>query len=182
MLWASILRGRCGLKTFILLIGRLDLSADWCQYPPHYVNRVLVPSLAGCRNVIALKLGCPSDGTVTLIECWYILRAMQQLECLEISYLHVNTEFLTSQLKIIEHLQPQTCLPNLKDLGLRNSFWVSQEGFPLSRFFGTSVAYLKFHWDMGSFPRLEKLNFMIYDNNVDSHAASTWWETQIRHR
>ncbi|KAI0643856.1 hypothetical protein C8Q79DRAFT_158303 [Trametes meyenii] len=108
-------------------------------YPPHFMNRVLMPLLPSCRNITCLYMG----GKNPLITYWHIFRAMPQLKTLCLfTYDSDYNRFQPQQIELVGQMWPKVCLQNLESLNLGDPVWSSQEGLPLSRLFRTSVTNL----------------------------------------
>ncbi|KAI0643852.1 hypothetical protein C8Q79DRAFT_158134 [Trametes meyenii] len=238
----------------------------------HIIDEVLVPSLSRCRNITSLSMG----GNEPLTTYWHIFRAMPQLTILWLETYDDYERFQLQQIEwVVGQMWPKVCLQNLEKLSLQDTVWSSQDGLPLSRFFGTSVTNLtlkvdhrplsdnmvqflsslnslhsltlrdpivvhqieghytrpfaqalssvqhsilqsfelslqlnlnpvRLHklpgygvisyrrtkadfldWifaDVKPFQRLRSLRFVLNDHSADEHAASTWWESQIRNK
>ncbi|KAI0672419.1 hypothetical protein C8Q78DRAFT_748444 [Trametes maxima] len=108
-------------------------------------GRVLVPSLSSCRSITSLVMRTGHDQAVTLIQYWYILRAVPQLKRFEVKNFdsdHHRFQALPHHVECIKHMQPKVCLQKLLTLRLWGCLWSLQKEMPLSRLFGTSVTDL----------------------------------------
>ncbi|KAI0672440.1 hypothetical protein C8Q78DRAFT_751326 [Trametes maxima] len=121
---------------FFMNCSRLDLIVDWGQYPPYYVDNVLVPLLKGCANITSIHMdtGAPLH-TITFSEFLHIIRSMPWLQRLKVT--GAAPSLLTLHNLNLRLLEQPIC-GGLDRLLLHHQSWCSLN-MPISSMFGLSI-------------------------------------------